>query len=161
MSGYFNQHPEFFADRKLYDLQDVVIQGKPANWSEIKEKAMGGMNLKGFLRWLDEKKIPYTSQQVSSSSDQMHEDVAKKLKDAHVGQAITLDNANQMNVVFVNAMQPQAVTLAQASPMIMKRLFSTKMGEAMGNELKQLREQAKIEYVAPFTKNGNAGTAEQ
>jgi peptidyl-prolyl cis-trans isomerase C len=158
VSGYFNQHPEFFAGRKLYDLQDVVIKGKPANGAEIKAKVAGGINLKDFLRWLDEKKIPYTSQQVSASSDQMREEMAKKFNDVHVGQATTLDDTNQTSALFVNAVQPQPITLAQASPMIMKRMVNTRMGEAMGNKLKQLREQAKIEYVAPYSENGNAGT---
>ncbi|HYP68112.1 MAG TPA: EpsD family peptidyl-prolyl cis-trans isomerase [Thiobacillaceae bacterium] len=160
VSGYFNEHPEFFADRKQYDLQDVIIKGKPANGAEIKAKVAGGMNLKDFLRWLDEKKIPYTSQQISASSDQMREEMAKRFRDIHSGQATTLEDENQMSVLFVNAVQPQPVTLAQASPTIMKRLASKRMGEAMQNKLEQLRDQAKIEYVAPYTANGSAGAGQ-
>jgi EpsD family peptidyl-prolyl cis-trans isomerase len=160
VSGYFNQHPEFFAERKLYDVQEVAIKGKPANAAEIKAKVAGGTNLKDFLRWLDEKKIPYTNQQFSVASDQMRDVVAKKLGDARIGQAVTLDDPNQIAALFINAAQVQPVTLAQASPMIMKRIFNTKMSEGMENKIKQLREQAKIEYVAPFTENGKV-SAEQ
>jgi EpsD family peptidyl-prolyl cis-trans isomerase len=155
---YFKQHPDFFAERKLYDLQEVVIKGNPANGAEIRAKLAGGINLKDFVHWLEEKKIPHDNQQFSASSDQMREEIAKKFKDAHVGQAITLDDKNQISALFVNAVQTQPVTLAQASPLIMKRLFNTRMSEGMESKIKQLHEQAKIEYVPPFTENGRAPT---
>lgn len=160
VNEYFKQHPEFFAERKVYDLQEVAIKPKPERLAEVKAKVAGGADLKDFLRWLDEKKIAYTSQQFSASSDQMRDEVAAKFKNIHVGQGITLDASNQMSALFVNSVQPQPVTLAQASPMIMKRLFNTRMSESVENKIKQLREQAKIEYLPPFTEKGRVG-AEQ
>jgi EpsD family peptidyl-prolyl cis-trans isomerase len=160
VSGYFNQHPEFFGERKLYDLQEVVIKNPGANLAEIKAKVAGGINLKDFLHWLDGKKIPNSSQQFSASSDQMRDEVAKKFKEAHVGQAIILDDSNKTSALFVNSVQPQPVALAQASPIIMKRLFNTRMSDSIEGKIKQLHEQAKIEYVTPFTEKGRGG-AEQ
>jgi EpsD family peptidyl-prolyl cis-trans isomerase len=157
VNGYFNQHPEFFAERKSYDLQEVTIKGKPANEAEIKAKLTRGITLKEFVRWLDEKKISYTNQQLSASSDQMRDEVAKQLKAVHVGQAAILEGSDQMTALFINSEQLQPVTLPQASPMIMKRLFNLKMAQTMEDKFKQLREQAKIEYVAPFTENGKVG----
>ncbi|MGA7179388.1 MAG: EpsD family peptidyl-prolyl cis-trans isomerase [Thiobacillaceae bacterium] len=158
VSEYFKQNPDFFANRKLYDMQEVAIQGKPANEAEIKAKLAGGISLKDYVRWLEQKKIPNTNQHISAATDQIREEVEKKLKDAQVGQAIILDDPNQITALFINSVQAQPVTLAQASPMIKQRLFNKKMGETMESKIKQLRDQAKIEYVAPFTENGKAPT---
>jgi peptidyl-prolyl cis-trans isomerase C len=156
VSEYYNQHPDFFANRKIYDLQEVAISGKPANEEEIKAKVAKGISLKDYLHWLGQKKIQYSNQQIPASTDQMREEVAKKLKDAQVGQAIPLDGTDQITALFINSVQTQPVTLAQASPRIMKRLFNSKMSETMENQIKKLHDEAKIEYVAPFTENGRA-----
>jgi len=161
VSAYFNQHPEFFAERKVYDLQEVAIKGASASEAAIKAKLASGVKLNDFLHWLDQQKIAHDAQQLSASSDRMRDDVVKKLKDARVGQAIIVDDTNQLVVVFMNSAQPQPVSLVDASPLIMKRLFNQKVGEGMENTLKKLHDQAKIEYVPPFTENGKGGDAEQ
>ncbi|MGO9446648.1 MAG: EpsD family peptidyl-prolyl cis-trans isomerase [Thiobacillaceae bacterium] len=157
---YFKQNPDFFANRKLYDLQEVVIKGRPENEAEIRAKLAGGINLKDFVAWLAEKNIPNSNDHLSAGSDQMREAVANKLKDAPVGRAIPLDDPNQIAAVFINAVQTQPFTLAQAAPMIAKRLYNKKIGDTMQTTLSQLRGQAKVEYVAPFTENGKSTTTE-
>ena len=154
VSEYYNQHPDFFANRKVYALQEVVINGKPANEAEIKAKLAGGIKLKDFLSWLEEKKIPNSTRELSASSDQIREVLAHKFKDAQAGQAIILDDAKQLTAIFINSVQAEPVTLAQASTTIKKRLFNMKMSGAMESKIKQLNDQAKIEYVAPYTENG-------
>jgi len=156
VSEYYNQHPDFFANRKVYALQEVVINDKPANEAEIKAKLAGGIKLKDFLSWLEEKKIPNSTRELSASSDQIREVLAQKFKDAQAGQAIILDDAKQLTAIFINSVQAEPVTLAQASTTIKKRLFNMKMSGAMESKIKQLNDQAKIEYVAPYTENGKA-----
>jgi peptidyl-prolyl cis-trans isomerase C len=153
---YFKQNPDFFANRKRYDLQEVVVKGKPENQAEIRAKLAGGINLKDFVAWLAEKNIPNSNDHLSAGSDQMREVVATKLKDAPVGRAIPLDDPNQIAAVFINAVQAQPFTLAQAAPLIEKRFYNKEIGETMQTTLNQLRAKARIEYVAPFTENGKS-----
>jgi len=156
VKAYFQQHPERFADRKQYDLQELLIQTRPDNEAQIKEKLGGGKNYKAFVLWLKEKKIPNNGQQLVTSADQIPEEILQKLKNLKAGESIVIDGKDQINVIFLNAVKLQPVTLEQASPMIVKTLEDKRKRDVMNDMIRQLREKAKIEYVPPYTANGMA-----
>jgi peptidyl-prolyl cis-trans isomerase C len=154
VKAYFDQHPERYAERKQYDLQDLRIQTGPDNAAQIKEKLGNGKNVKAFVRWLNEKKIVNSGQQLVATGDQMSEEILQKLQSVKPGEAIAIDGKDQLDVILVNAVQPQPVTLVQATPTIEKMLDAKHKQEVMSDMMKQLREKAKIEYVPPYTANG-------
>jgi peptidyl-prolyl cis-trans isomerase C len=154
VKDYFNQHPERFADRKVYTLQELTIQASPDTAAEIKEKLGAGSNYDEFLRWLEGKKITSQSQEIVTSSERMREEVAKKFQGAKLGEAITLADNNQLSVLFITAIQSQPLTLEQAAPMIKSFIYNKSISERTENAIKQLREKAKIEYVPPYTEHG-------
>jgi peptidyl-prolyl cis-trans isomerase C len=154
IKAYFDQHPERYAERKQYDLQELRIKIGPDNAAKIREKLGNGKNFKAFVRWLNENKIPNNGQQLVVTADQMPEEILQKLQGIKPGEAIAIDGKDQLDVILVNAVKPQPVTLVQASPMIEKMLDAKHKQDAMNEMLKQLREKAKIEYVPPYTANG-------
>lgn len=161
VKAYFEQHPERFADRKQYDLQELIIQTRPDNGAQIKEKLGSGKSFKMFVRWLKENKIPNNGQQMVRSSDQIPEEILQKLKNLKTGEAMVIDGKSQLNVIFVSAVKSQPVTLEQASPMIVKTLDDKRKRDGMNDMIKQLREKAKIEYVPPYTANGVAASGNE
>ena len=154
IKAYFDQHPDRYAERKQYDLQELRIQTGPDNAAKIRKKLGSGKNFKAFVRWLNEKKIQNNGQQLVVTADQMPEEILQKLESIKPGEAITIDGKDQLNVILVNAVKPQPVTLEQASPMIEKMLDKKHKQDGMNDMMKQLREKAKIEYVPPYTANG-------
>jgi peptidyl-prolyl cis-trans isomerase C len=154
VKAYFDQHPDRYAERKQYDLQELRIQTGPDNAAQIREKLGSGKNFKAFVRWLNDKKIPNNAQQLVATADQMPEEILQKLKSIKPGEAIAIDGKDQLDVILVNAVKPQPVTLVQASPMIGKMLDAKHKQDGMNDMMKQLREKAKIEYVPPYTANG-------
>ena len=154
IKAYFDQHPERYAERKQYDLQELRIQTGPENAAQIRKKLGNGKNFKAFVRWLNENKIPNNGQQLVVTADQMPEEILQKLQGIKPGEAIAIDGKDQLDVILVNAVKPQPVTPEQAAPMIGKMLDARHKQDAMNEMLKQLREKAKIEYVPPYTENG-------
>ena len=154
VKAYFEQHPERYAERKQYDLHELRIQTGPDNAAQIRKKLGNGKNFKAFVRWLNEKKIPNNGQQLLATTDQIPEEILQKLKSIKPGEAIAIDGKGQLDVIFLTAVKPQPVTLAQAAPMIEKVLDAKHKQDGMNDMIKQLREKAKIEYVPPYTANG-------
>ena len=154
IKAYFEQHPERYAERKQYELQELRIQTGPDNAAKVREKLGNGKNFKAFVRWLNKKKIPNNGQQLVVTADQMPEEILQKLKSIKPGEAIAVDGRDQLNVILVNAVKAQPVTLEQASPMIGKMLDEKHKQDVMNDMIRQLRENAKIEYVPPYTANG-------
>jgi peptidyl-prolyl cis-trans isomerase C len=154
VKDYFNRHPERFADRKVYTLQELTMQASPDAAAEIKAKLGAGTKHDEFVRWLEGKKITSRSQEMVTSSEKMRDEVAKKFHNAKVGEAVSLADGNQSSVFFVTAIQSQPLTLEQASPMIKSFIYENQIGERTQNAIKQLREKAEIEYVPPYTEQG-------
>ncbi len=150
VKAYYDKHPELFAERKIYELTELVIQPKPANEAEILARLGDGKQFDEFGRWLNEKRIPHGSRPHTAAPDNMPADIASKLSKLAVGQAAVISNAEQISILRINALQPQAVALEQATPAIEKKLLDERMTKAMESALKSLRDKAKLEYMPPY-----------
>lgn len=152
--AYYNQHPERYAQRKQYAVQEIQIEAAPDVRAEIKQQLEQLKTLDQFEPWLKAKDIPHQSLALSVSSDQMSDEVLPKLTKAPVGGHVILDSKEPLLVIFVRSEQLQPMPLEQAGQQIGNTLLEQRRKAALDNALKQLRDKAKIEYVAPYTAKG-------
>jgi EpsD family peptidyl-prolyl cis-trans isomerase len=161
IKAYYEQHPDQFAKRKRFELEELMIEARPENAAVIKAKLEDGSDYKAFVAWLGEQKILNDVQPASASSEQMSDDVLGKLRDAKAGDTILIEGEDQLSVIRVNTVDPQPLSLAEAGPMIGQKLFQQRQTEAINQALNELREKAKIEYVAPYSEKGIAPASPQ
>jgi EpsD family peptidyl-prolyl cis-trans isomerase len=154
IKDFFNQNPARFAERKEYAFQEFSIQAPPGKAAEIQAQLGKVKNFQEFDQWLTGNNIPHGSAPVSVTSDRLPEDVLQKVKNVPVGGTAVVGGNEQMNVIFVLGQQSQPITLEQAAPMIPTILTEKRRTEALENMMKQVRDKAKVEYVAPYTANG-------
>jgi len=150
VKAYFDQHPELYAERKIYELTELAIQPKPANQAELLAKLGDGRQFDAFTRWLSEQKIPHGSRSQMAAPDDMPEDLPARLNKLAVGQAIAIDGPDRIGILRVERLQPQPLTLEQATPAIEKKLLDQRRAKAMEDAFKQLRDKAKIEFLPPY-----------
>jgi EpsD family peptidyl-prolyl cis-trans isomerase len=154
IKDFFNQNPARFAERKEYTFQEFSIQPPAGKAAEIQAQLGKVRNFQEFDQWLTGNNIPHGSTPVSVTSDRLPDDVLQKLKNVPVGGTAVVGGNEQMNVIFVLGQQSQPITLEQAAPLIPTILTEKRKTEALENMLKQVRDKAKIEYVAPYTETG-------
>ena len=154
IKAYYDEHPEQFAGRKRFELEELMIEARPENATVIKAKLAEGSDYKAFVAWLGAQKILNDVQPVSASSEQMSDDVLGKLGDAKVGDTIVIEGRDQLSVIRVNAVDPQPLSLEEAGAMIGRKLLQQRQTEAVNQTLGQLREKARIEYVPPYSEKG-------
>lgn len=150
IKAYYDQHPERYAQRKHYELREMVVLGGPAVLAEVDAKAVALGNLDKLGAWLLEKKIPHNEQPLSVTSEKVLESVLVKLRPAQGGEIIRLPGEDKMTVLGVNKVEAAPLPLEQASAVIASQLLEQRQGEAMKLAMKSLREQAKIEYLPPY-----------
>jgi len=154
IKAYFDKHPELYSDRKVFEMEELMIKVRQEDAAEVKEKLGDGKNYNEFVAWLGQTKIPNNSQPVSAASEDMPAEVLGKLKNVAAGDVITLEEKDQLSVIRVNAVHSQPMALEQAKPAIEEKLYKQRRTEAMDSMFKQLRDKAKIEYVAPYSESG-------
>lgn len=152
----YDQHPDRYAQRKRYDLREMVVLGGPAVLAEVDAKALALGDLDKLGAWLLEKKIPHNEQPLSVTSEKVLESVLEKLRPARGGEIIRLPGGDKLTVLRVNKVEAAPLPLEQASAAIAGQLLERRQGEAMKQAMKTLREKARIEYLPPYPTPGPA-----
>jgi peptidyl-prolyl cis-trans isomerase C len=161
ISTYFNQHPERFAKRMQFDLQEFSIQLPPGKEADIRAQAAKSRKFDELEQWLTKNHISHTNNPSTKLAEQIPEEMLKKLMDVPVGGSVVMGDKGQMNVIFLLGKSAQPLTLAQASRMIAVELAGKRKRDIIDNTLKQLSDKAKIEYVPPYTASGYSPPVKQ
>ena len=93
------------------------------------------------------------------AAEQIPLEILPKLQAMKVGQNQLFEaGSERFQVIRVVATKAEPVDEATATPRIQQFLFNRRLGEVMAKEIKQIKEQAKIEYAGEFA--GGAAAAE-
>ncbi len=159
ISDYYDRHPEMFGERRIYRLQEVMIQVGPESVDAVKARLGNGTNLNDLAQWLKSQNIPARGTQSVKAAEQLPPELLGRLHPLKDGQAITLEGPRQISILAITGSQSQPLTLDQAKPAIERQLLVAKRRELAQAELDKLRAAAKIEYVAPYAEAKTAGAA--
>lgn len=154
VADYFNQHPELFSERRIYRLQEISIQVTPENAESVKTQLSGTHSLDDFIQWLKDQKIPARINQTTKAAEQLPTELLPRLAQMKDGQAMTVKVPNALNILVVAGSQSQPVTLEQAKASIERFVVNNKKREAAAAALKDIRAQAKVEYLGAYAELG-------
>jgi EpsD family peptidyl-prolyl cis-trans isomerase len=150
IADYYNKHPEMFGERRIYRLQEVMIQVGPDSVEAVKARLGNGANLSELAQWLKSQNIPARGNQSVKAAEQLPPELLARLHPLKDGQAITLEGPQQISILAISGSQSQPLTLEQARPAIERHLLVAKRRELAQAELDKLRAAAKIEFIAPY-----------
>lgn len=142
---YVVQHPELFAERKLFQIEQLVIDSKDYT-PALKLRLDGASSVGQLARWLDTRGVHYTRARLARNSAELTPALLARLQTMRkhqlfvvvAGPQTTLDALLDVTSDPV----PQAAALAQAEA-ILRREARTLADQA---EIKRLRALAKIAY---------------
>jgi len=159
VAEYYDKHPELFAERRIYRLQEIMIQVSPESAGAVKTRLGSGANLNDLVQWLKSQNIPARGFQSVKSAEQLPLELVAKLHPLKDGQAITLESPKQITILAITGSQSQPLSREQAKPAIERFLLTLRKREMAKAEFDKLHATAKIEYVAPFAE-AKAGSKE-
>lgn len=161
VSEFYAKRPELFSERRVYNLQEMTVGGKPDELlPKLQEQLGKAKSLAEIAAWLKSQNIPFGGNATTKAAEQLPLELLPRfhqMKDGQIGVVPSKDG-----VLIVQLMASRAAPLDQkaATPFIEQFLMNQKKIEASNRELKQLREQAKIEYLGDFAKTDAAGKAD-
>ncbi|WP_217916454.1 EpsD family peptidyl-prolyl cis-trans isomerase [Duganella sp. BJB1802] len=147
---YFSQHPEFFSNRKQFELRQLVLASKELD-PQLKAAIDGAKTLDEAAAWMDQHQVKYVRAQLSRNSAELAPELSAKLLSLPKGALFIIREGERSVLVTIAEVRDAPVTLEQATPQIEQFLFNKKNKEVADAELKRLRAAAKIVYL-----NGNA-----
>jgi len=150
VADYFAKHAELFSERRIYRLQEISVQVTPDNVEAVKAQLAGVKKLDDFVQWLKAQNIPARISQTAKAAEQLPSDLLPRLAQLQDGQAMTMQAPGLLNILVRAGSQTQPVTLDQAKTSIERFLTNSRKRDAAAAALKNLRTQAKIEYLGAY-----------
>jgi EpsD family peptidyl-prolyl cis-trans isomerase len=147
---YFNEHPELFAQRRVYDLQELAVETSDAILPALRDKAASSGSIEEVGAWLKEKGLRYSVRSGARPAEQIPPELLAVLHRMQDGQTTVLSGGQGVSVVRIVATQAAPLDEAAALPRIQKYLFNQRGKEGVEREMKSLRENARIEYLGDF-----------
>ena len=146
VEGYFNKNPQFFANRKQFAMNQLVVPAS-ALTPEVRAAVDKTRSLEEVAVLLDARKIQYGRAQVTRSTADLNPQVASRLLAMPKGQIFVVKEGERALMISIADVRDAPVTLAIAAPQIVKYLTTQKNKELAQAEIKRLRSTAKIEYL--------------
>ncbi|MEO5732617.1 MAG: EpsD family peptidyl-prolyl cis-trans isomerase [Rubrivivax sp.] len=148
--AYYEEKPALFKERRIYSIQEVVIEAKPEQFDLIREKLGAAKGINEFVEFLKAGDFKFSGNQAVRAAEQLplnSLDTFARMKD---GQAMVVPAPNGLQVVFLAGSRSQPVTEEQARPAIEAFLVNDRRRKLVEDDLKAMRAAAKIEYVGKF-----------
>ena len=170
ISAYYNQHPELFSQRRIYNLQELAIAAPKDRIAELNSRLESSHDLGEFVTWLRTQNIPFRTGNEVKAAEQLPMNIVPRMQTMQNGQLLALPSANGVTVLQIASTQSEPITLDKAHTLIERYLTAAKQRDVATTDLKKLRDAAKIEYMGEFSnlgktaqsksENSNAGLPE-
>lgn len=158
---YHDDHPQLFAQRRIFNVQELVVPAAPGVEGQLRRFAGGGKSIEEASAWLKSQNIAFNSGGATRAAEQLPMEVLPQLQGVQDGQSIVLAAPQAVTLLRVVSSQSAPVTRAEALPRIEQFLSNRRTAEAVAANLKQLRESTAIVYMGEFggATSANASSA--
>ena len=150
VAAYYEAHPALFKDRRIYSLQEVVIEAPADQIEGLKKALASSKTFVDFVNYLKANNIRFAGNEAVRGAEQLpltSVDQFAKMKD---GQAMMAPSATGAQVIVIAGSRMQPVTEEQARPAIEQFILNERKRKLIEDDVKAMRAGAKIVYVGKF-----------
>lgn len=152
--SFYNEHPDLFAQRAIYRVEDILIEGGAKQAAAIRKGLISTKNPTVFFEWLKTHHLPFHAEIDVRAAEQLPFATLKQLYKMKPGQTIMGRDGDNLLVLVLLAKQDQPRTLAQAREAIKSFLMNKAREKIAKHTLRRLRAAAKIEYLGAYAGAG-------
>jgi EpsD family peptidyl-prolyl cis-trans isomerase len=152
IAEFYAKRPELFSERRVYSFQELAIAQGPDLLPKLQEQMGKAKNLAETAAWLTAEKIPYRGNATTKGAEELPLEMLPRFHQMKDGQIAVIPARDGILVAQLVASRTAPVDQKGATPYIEQYLLNQRKMEASNKSMKELREQAKIEYVGDFAK---------
>lgn len=162
IQDYYDRHPELFAQRKVYRVQELELQLASARVAEVEAQLKQSRTLAEFADWLRAQGIDGKTGVAVKPAEQISAPMLAQLINMKDGQVVVVPmGENRVSVLQLQGSQAQPVTLEQARAAIERVVLGEKRKTLLEAEIGKLRASGKVEYASGFAPTPPTASPEQ
>lgn len=150
IKSFYAGHPELFAERRIFNLQELAIRASAEQLPALQDAIGKSKSFAEVVDWLKANKVPYAANAGVRPAEQLPMELLPRYHALKDGQVALLTGPNGAIAVHVVGSQKAPLDEKAATPFIEQFLQNRKRVELAGAELKSLRAKARIEYLGDF-----------
>ena len=156
---YYKQHPELFAQRRVFDLEELAFVANSEIATGLREQLTKAHSLQQIADWLQSQGVKFAANRGVRAAEQVSLEMLPKIQAMKEGemQLFELDGA-RFQIIRLVASKAVPVDEASVTPRIQQYLANQNTNEALAKEMKKIKERAKIEYLGEFADGAAAKT---
>lgn len=147
---YYDDHPALFAERKLYQLQEFVIEADAKHIEALKAALPAIKTSNDLATHLTASNLKFATNQAVRAAEQLPLTVLPLLARLSDGQAVLNPTPSGAQLIVVKGTRSQPVDEARASRAIEQYLVNEQKRKLLADDLKALRAAARIDYQGRF-----------
>jgi EpsD family peptidyl-prolyl cis-trans isomerase len=148
---YFTSHPELFAERRAFDLEEFAIAGGADLRTSLEDFLKAGRNGQEVAEWLRARSVEFASTRGVRVAEQISLEQLPGLQAMKPGEMKLFETGDtRLRLVRLIGYTRQPVDEEAATPKIRQFLYTRRANERVAGEMKRLKEEAKVEYVGEF-----------
>lgn len=156
-SKYYAEHPELFAQRRVFVLEEISVTGADNDIAGLKAQMSRFRSMQDLAAWFKTKNMKFTETRGVRTAEQIPLETLTRLQAMKEGEMQVMESgAGQFQVIRVVAAKPAPVDEATAAPRIQQFLFNQRVNDALVKEMKQVRDAATINFLGEFAGGGEA-----
>ena len=144
---YHDAHPELFAQRRIFNLEDLVVLSSEGLAAELREEVAKARSLAQISAWLKARDAKFTANRGVLAAEQIALELLPAVQAMKDGDIRLIESGGRLQVIRLSGSQAAPLDEATALPRIQQFLFNQRSMEAIAREMKQLKAAAHIEYV--------------
>lgn len=151
IQDYYDRHPELFAQRKLYHVQEFELQLAPERVAEVQAQLKQSRSLSEFTDWLGAQGLAIKSGEAVRPAEKIPATLLAQLVNMKVGQvAVVPVDGNRVSVLQLLGSQAQPVSLERARDAIGQLILAGKRKTLLEADVRKLRASGKVDYASGF-----------
>jgi EpsD family peptidyl-prolyl cis-trans isomerase len=147
---YYAENPQLFAERRIYNIQEIVLPAAAGIGAELRRMAEAGKPMDEIASWLKDKGIKFAAGSATRSAEQIPLELLPKIHPLKAGQSLILEGPQTVTVMRLAGSQSAPVSEDVALPRIQQFLGNQRAAELAKQEFKTLKANAKITYMGEF-----------
>jgi EpsD family peptidyl-prolyl cis-trans isomerase len=150
VKAYYDAHPALFKERRVYTFQEIGIQAPAEQVPTLREKLSAAKDLSAFVDYLKASGYRYVVNAAVRGAEQLplaNVDRFARMKD---GDSLFTQTPTGAVVLYLAGSRSQPVDEQRATPAIEQFLLNERRRKVIEDDLRALRNAAKIEYVGTY-----------
>lgn len=147
---YYDEQPDLFKERKVYSLQEMLIDAPPDKQAWVKQQLASATGAKALAESLKAAGLPFMGTQGVKGAEQLPMGLVQRFAAMKDGESAVVSEGHQLRVIFVVASRSDPVAFERASGPIEMYLANQARRRAVDENIKALRSAAQIAYQGRF-----------